>query len=215
MRLVPNIESMVLRTPSNRLTRPFPKDSKPPIISPDKKFVTPEKTSASELTSPATIPRAGPSICNSTSASDDITGIIGDNAPSIRPITADSNFPTAEITVPSGSASSATSSRIGVKYIFKAAEPVKVSALKKRFKASTKISINELSDIGYIYIASKLSRWGEPLEEVKYQITEDGVLNIRKTIDERRRLILNSVIIPIAVSIVTNLSIILLQWLLS
>lgn len=61
-----------------------------------------------------------------------------------------------------------------LKYIFKAAEPVKVSALKKRFKASTKISINELSDIGYIYIASKLSRWGEPLEEVKYQITEDG-----------------------------------------
>ena len=92
---------------------------------------------------------------------------------------------------------------------------MKVSALKKRFKASTKMSINELSDIGYIYIASKLSRWGEPLEEVKYQITEDGVLNIRKTIDERRRLILNSVIIPIAVSIVTNLSIILLQWLLS
>lgn len=86
-----------------------------------------------------------------------------------------------------------------LKYIFKAAEPVKVSALKKRFKASTKISINELSDIGYIYIASKLSRWGEPLEEVKYQITEDGVLNIRKTIDERRRLILNSVIIPIIV----------------
>ena len=102
-----------------------------------------------------------------------------------------------------------------LKYIFKAAEPVKVSALKKRFKASTKISINELSDIGYIYIASKISIWCEPLEEVKYQITEDGVLNIRKTRDERRRLILNSVIIPIAVSIVTNLSIILLQWLLS
>ena len=114
VRLVPKIESIVLNTPSNRLTRPFPKDSKPPIISPDKKFVTPEKTSASELTSPATISRAGPSICSSTSASDDITGIIGDNAPSIRPITADNNFPTAEITAPSGSASSATSSRIGV-----------------------------------------------------------------------------------------------------
>jgi len=47
-------ENIVLNTPSNRLTSPFPKDSKPPIISPDKKFVTPEKTSASELTSPAT-----------------------------------------------------------------------------------------------------------------------------------------------------------------
>lgn len=68
-----------------------------------------------------------------------------------------------------------------LKYIFKAAEPVKVSALKKRFKASTKISINELSDIGYIYIASKLSRWGEPLEEVREKLNDDVLSIWRKT----------------------------------
>ena len=113
-RLLPKIESIVLNTPSNRFTRPFPKLSKPPIISPDRKLRTPANTFATAEIRSATTFSADPSLSLSTSERISRIGLIGVNAPSIRPITADNNFPTAEITAPSGSASSATSSRIGV-----------------------------------------------------------------------------------------------------
>lgn len=103
-----------------------------------------------------------------------------------------------------------------LKYISKN-EP-KRATIKNKFNFQVDFRLDKLRDMDLIIFDSKINCYGEIIEEGSAKLTNRGKAYLENSKDQHKQETLNflktSIIVPIIVSIITNLAITVIQWLL-